>query len=159
MSLVGQLLKSLSCLVAKLCSVLGCSLVEQTYYINCQRCLITKRLKTLKAVFGAQDLSLRAQNELWRGRNRRKTSPKELWASYLEVMEVSGAPRGDQESFKEVFKSSKLTIHGVCQVIMSPQGAVGSPQRAPKELLESQNEGQSSPEELHRAFRELRERS
>ena len=28
MSLVGQLLKSLSCLVAKLCSVLGCSLVE-----------------------------------------------------------------------------------------------------------------------------------
>ena len=28
MSLVGQLLKSLSCFVAKLCSVLGCSLVE-----------------------------------------------------------------------------------------------------------------------------------
>ena len=28
MSLVGQLLKSLSCLVAKLFSVLGCSLVE-----------------------------------------------------------------------------------------------------------------------------------
>ena len=82
-----------------------------------------------------------------------------LLASDFEVMEVSGAPRGDQESFNEVFKSSKLTIHGVCQVIMSPQGAVGSPQRAPKELLESQNEGQSSPEELHRAFRELRERS
>ena len=88
-----------------------------------------------------------------------KPSPKELWASYLEVMEVSGAPRGDQESPKEVFKSSKVSIHGFCEVIMSSQGAVGCPQRAPKELLESQNEGQSSPEELHRAFRELRERS
>ena len=55
-------------------------------------------------------------------------------------MEVSGAPRGDQESLKEVFKSSKATIHKVCRVIMSPQGAVGSPQRAPKELLESQHE-------------------
>ena len=89
----------------------------------------------------------------------KKNLPEKLWASNLEVMEVSGAPRGDQESFKEVFKSSKVAIHGVCQVIMSPQGAVGSPQRAPKELLESQNEGQSSPEELHRALRELRERS
>ena len=88
-----------------------------------------------------------------------KPSPKELWVSYLEVMEVSGAPRGDQESVKEVFKSSKVTIHGVCRVMMSPQGAVGSPQRAPKEILESQNDGQSSPEELQRAFRELRERS
>ena len=88
-----------------------------------------------------------------------KISPKEFWASYLEVMEVSGAPRGDQESLKEVSKSSKVAIHGICQLIMSPQGAVGSPQKAPKEPLESQNEAQSSPEELHRAFRELRERS
>ena len=86
-----------------------------------------------------------------------KPSPNELWASDFEALEVSGAPRGDQESLKEVFKSSKVTIHGVSQVIMSPQGAVGSPQKAPKELLESQNEGQSSPEELHRACRELRE--
>ena len=84
---------------------------------------------------------------------------KRLLASDLEVLEVSGTPRSDQESLKEVFKSSKVTIHGVCQVIMSPQGAVGSPQRAPKELLESQNQGQSSPEELHRVFRELRKRS
>ena len=104
-------------------------------------------------------MSFRAQNELWRAENRRKTFPKELWASDVEALEVSGTPRGDQESLKEVFKSSKVTIHGVCRVIMSPQGAVGSPQRAPKELLESQNEGQSSPEELHRAFRELRQRS
>ena len=82
-----------------------------------------------------------------------------LLASDFEALEVSGAPRGDKESLKEVFKSSKVTIHGVCRVIMSPQGAVGSPQRAPKALLESQNEGQSSPEKLHRAFREFRERS
>ena len=107
----------------------------------------------------AQELIFRAQIELWRVQNRREIFPKELWASDLEAMEVSGAPRSDQESLKEVFKSSKVTIHGVCRVIMSPQGAVGSPQRAPKELLESQNEGQSSPEELHRAFQELRERS
>ena len=84
-----------------------------------------------------------------------KPSPKELWASDLEVMEVSGAPRGDQESLKEVFKSSKVTIHGVCRVIMSRHGAAGSPQRAPKEPLESQNEAESNPEERHRAFREL----
>ena len=82
-----------------------------------------------------------------------------LLASDFEALEVSGTPRGDQESLKEVSKSSKVTIHGVCRVIMSPQGAAGSPQRAPKELLESQNEAQSSPEELHRAFRELRKRS
>ena len=102
---------------------------------------------------------LRAQIEMWRARNRRKTSPKELWASDFEALEVSGVPRSDQGSLKEVFNSSEVTIHGVCRVIMIPQGAVGSPQRAPKEHLESQNEAQSSPQELHTAFRELRERS
>ena len=69
-------------------------------------------------------MSFRARNELWRAQNRRKTSPKELWASYLKVMEVSGAPRGDQESFREVFKSSKVTIHGVCRLIMSSPEAL-----------------------------------
>ena len=68
-------------------------------------------------------------------------------------MEVSGAPSGDQESLKEVFKSSKVTIHGVRRVIMSRQGAAGSPQRAPKELLESQDEAQSSQEERHSFLR------
>ena len=91
--------------------------------------------------------------------NHRKSCPNELWASDFEALEVSGTPKGDQESLKEVFKSSKVRIHGVCRVIMNPQGAVGSPQRAPKELLESQNEAQSTPEEFHRALRELRERS
>ena len=84
-----------------------------------------------------------------------KTFPKELLASDFESLEVSGAPRGDQESLKEVFKSSKVTIHGVCRVIMGRHGAAGSPQRAPKEPLESQNEVQSSPKERHRAFREF----
>ena len=88
-----------------------------------------------------------------------KASPKELWALDSEALEVSGTPRGDQGSLKEGSRSSKVTIHGACRVVMSPQGAAGSPQRAPKELLESQNEGQSSPEERHRAFRELRKRS
>ena len=88
-----------------------------------------------------------------------KASPKELWASDLELMEVSGAPRGDQESLKEVCKSSRATVPRVCRMSMSRQGAAGSPQRAPKELLESQHEAQSSPEELHRGSEELRKLS
>ena len=70
-------------------------------------------------------MSVRAQNELWRAQNRRKISPKELLASDFEALEVSGAPRGDQESIKEVPKSSKVTIHGACRVIMSSPGATG----------------------------------
>ena len=62
---------------------------------------------------------------------------KMFLVSDFEAWEVSGAPRGDQESFKEVPKSSKVTIHGGCRLIMSPQGAAGSPQRAPKEFLAS----------------------
>ena len=106
-------------------------------------------LVALRAARGAQDLIFRAQDGMWRAQNRKKSSPQELLASDFEALEVSGAPRGDQESHKEVFKNPKVMIHGVCQVIMSPQGAVGCPQRAPKELLESQNEGQSNPEEFH----------
>ena len=82
-----------------------------------------------------------------------------LLASGFEALEVSGTPRGDQGSLKEVSKSSKITIHGVRRVIMSRQGAVGSPERGPKEVLESQHEAQSSPEELHRGLEELRKRS
>ena len=44
---------------------------------------------------------------------------KRLLASDFEALEVSGAPRGDQESLKEVSKSSKVTIHRACRVIMS----------------------------------------
>ena len=69
-------------------------------------------------------MSFRAQNELWRAQNRRKTFPKELWASDLEVLEVSGTPSGDQESLKEVCKSFKITIYGVCRVIMSSPEAL-----------------------------------
>ena len=76
---------------------------------------------------------------------------KRLLASDFEALEVSGTPRGDQESLKEVCKSPQIMIDGVCRVIMSRQGAAGSPQRAPKEHLESQHEGQSIPEELHRS--------
>ena len=49
---------------------------------------------------------------------------KRLLASDFEALEVSGAPRGDQESFKEVSKSSKVTIHQACRVIMSSPGAL-----------------------------------
>ena len=46
-----------------------------------------------------------------------------LLASDFEALEVSGTPRGDQESLKEVSKSSKVTIHRACRVIMSSPGA------------------------------------
>ena len=101
---------------------------------------------------------LRAQNELWTAQNQREICPKELWASDLEALEVPGTPRGDQESLKEVCKSSKVTIHGVYRVIMSRQGAAGSPQRARKEFLESQNDVQSSLGEFRRGFEECRKR-
>ena len=114
---------------------------------------------SLRAARGAQDRIFRAQSELWIPQNLTRICPKELWASDLEVLEAPGTPRGDQESLKEVCKSSKVTIHGVYRVIMSRQGAAGSPQRGPKEPLESQNEVQSNPEQLHRGFEELRKRA
>ena len=102
---------------------------------------------------------LRARNELWTAQNQRDICPQELWASDLEALEVTGTPRGDQENLKEVCKNPPNMIYGACRMIMSRQGAAGSPQGAPKEPLESQNEDQSSPEELHRGFEELRKRS
>ena len=48
---------------------------------------------------------------------------KRLLASDFEALEVSGTPRGDQESLKEVSKSSKVTIHRACRVILSSPGA------------------------------------
>ena len=48
---------------------------------------------------------------------------KRLLASDFEALEVSGTPRSDQESLKEVSKSSQVTIHRACRVIMSSPGA------------------------------------
>ena len=87
----------------------------------------------------------RAQNVMWRMKNRRETFPKELWASDLEALEVSGTTRGDQTGLMEVCKSPHITIFGVCRVSM----------RASKEFLENQNDVQSIPGELHRGFEEL----
>ena len=47
-----------------------------------------------------------------------------LLASDFEALEVSWAPRGDQESLKEVSKSSKVTIHRACRVILSSPEAL-----------------------------------
>ena len=55
----------------------------------------------------ARDVILRAQIEMWRDQNRRKSCPNELSASDFEALEVSGTPRGDQESPKEVRKSPR----------------------------------------------------
>ena len=44
---------------------------------------------------------------------------KRLLASDFEALEVSGTPRGDQVSLEEVSKSSKVTIHRACQVILT----------------------------------------
>ena len=92
-------------------------------------------------------------------RIKEKSVRKELWTSDLEAMEVSGTPRGDQESLKEVCKSPQIMIYEVCRMMMSRQGAAGSPQGAPKELLKNQNYVQSNPGELHRGFEEFRKRS
>ena len=50
---------------------------------------------------------MRAQIEMWRAQKRRKSCPNELWASDFEALEVSGTPRGDQESLKEVRRSPR----------------------------------------------------
>ena len=68
---------------------------------------------------------------------RRKSFPKELWASDFEALEVSGTPRGDQESLKEVSKSSKVTIHRACRVILSSPGATGDIDPASAQLRPS----------------------
>ena len=47
-----------------------------------------------------------------------------LLASDFEALEVSWTPRGDQEGFKEVSKSSKVTIHRACRVILSSPEAL-----------------------------------
>ena len=59
------------------------------------------------AVLGARNFILRAQIEMWRVQNRRKSCPDELWASDFEALKVSGAQRGDRESLKEVRKSTR----------------------------------------------------
>ena len=61
---------------------------------------------------------------MWRAQSRRKSCPNELWASDFEALEVSGTPRGDQESLKEVSKSPNVTIHRACRVVMSSPGAL-----------------------------------
>ena len=75
--------------------------------MKCPRCLVIGGLGALKAARGARYLIFRAQNELWRAQNRRKTSPKELLASGFEALEVSGTPRGDPESVKEARAAPK----------------------------------------------------
>ena len=111
-------------------------------------------LGALRAGRRTRDVILRARIELWRVQNRRETCPSELSASFFETLEVSGTPRGHQESFKQVSKSSKVTIHRACGVLRSCQDAAGSPRRGPKELFERQREVQNSPEELHRSSEE-----
>ena len=54
------------------------------------------------------------------GKHFRKSS----WHQILEALEVSGAPRGDQESLKEVSKSSQIRIHQACRGILSSTGAL-----------------------------------
>ena len=62
---------------------------------------------------------------MWRAQNQRKICPNELSASVFEALEVSGTPRGDQESLKEVSKSSKVTIYSACRVVQSSPGGTG----------------------------------
>ena len=92
---------------------------------NTHIALLSSGLGALRAARRARDVILRAQIAMWRAQNRRKTSPKELWASDFEALGISGTPRGDQESLEKVPKSSKVTINRACRVILSSPGATG----------------------------------
>ena len=63
---------------------------------------------------------------MWRAHSRRKTSPKELLASDFESLEVARAPGGDQESLKEVPKSSNFKTRNEGQEIGGGKGKVSS---------------------------------
>ena len=104
---------------------------------NAHVALLSSGLGALRAARRARDVILRAQIEMWRAQNRRKTCPNELSASIFEALEVSGTPRGDQESLKEVSKSPKVTIHRACRVIMSSPGATGDIDPAATQLRPS----------------------
>ena len=62
---------------------------------------LSSGLGALRAARRARDVILRAQIEMWRAQNHRKTCPNELSALTFEALEVSGTPRGDQESLKD----------------------------------------------------------
>ena len=47
------------------------------------------------------------------------------------------AVRSDEESAKNLPKSSEVTIQRPCRTIMSSEGARGSPERPPRQLLRS----------------------
>ena len=74
---------------------------------NVPAALLSSSFGILRDVRRARDVILRAQIEMRRAQNRRKTCPNELSASIFEALEVSGTPRGDQESLKEVRKSPR----------------------------------------------------
>ena len=74
---------------------------------NAHVALLSSGLGVLRAARRARDVILRVQIEMRRVQNRRKTCPNELSASIFEALEVSGTPRGDQESLKEVRKSPR----------------------------------------------------
>ena len=61
-----------------------------------------------------------------------RSASKMLLVSDFEALEVSGAPRGDQESAKKLPKRLQVTNHRPYRSIMSSQEATGSPQRAPQ---------------------------
>ena len=84
---------------------------------------------------------------------------KKVLAPHFQVLEVSGGRGADQGSLKEVCKSSNVTTHQACRVVMRPQGTAGSPQRIANQRLESQHVIQMSPEEFNGCVEEARKRS
>ena len=102
---------------------LGDNLLSRFSRSDVHVALLSSGLGALRAARRARDVILRAQIEMWRVQNRRKTCPNKLSASVFEALEVSETPRSDQESLKEVSESSKVTIHRACRVIMSSPGA------------------------------------
>ena len=59
-----------------------------------------------------------------KGNWKLRFASERLLASDFEALAVSWTPRDDQESLKEVSKSSKVYIHRACRVILSSPEAL-----------------------------------
>ena len=116
----------------------------------------------MRAARGAQDLIFRAQNKLWRVQNRRKTFPQELLASDFEALEVSGAPRGDQESLQEVSKRilrvPKTLSRGLQELPRGPESSQDALKRPPRASERPQRGLRAASERPRRSLREASEK-
>ena len=78
---------------------------------------------------------LRDNIEMWGFQNRRQTCPSELWAPFLEALEVSGTPGDDQGSLNEASKNSKVTIREYFEYLWAARVPLAVPKEVPRSRL------------------------